>query len=401
MLGLSKVFGKSVVAGVDIGSRQIKLVQAEAIENDRWRINHVAVCPTPLEAVRDGVIVEVDTVGAAIKALINSSGMDATAAVAAISGSSVIVRHVKLPRMTEAILRRSIRYEAARYISSSLDDSLVEFEITGPVPNEDDKMAVMLVAAPNDMIQTRVNAILAAGLEPMSIDIEAFAMQRCLIDINPDVTVAGETVALLNIGAATTDVNIVANGSFALTRNIAIAGDNFTQALRAVSRTQDWDEIEHIKHQVDMSALLQSGYASDAMALAQAVQPAMDELLREVRRSMNYYQSQLADPSNSNLPCGVNQQNSGASVSRILVTGGSSKMMGIEQYMSARLGVPIAICDHYNNPNIEVGPQAQNAEHADHPCLSLCIGLAIKDSVSKQSQLRQIAKSNNIQSKVA
>lgn len=379
MLGLSQVFGKEIVAGVDIGSRYIKAVQAESVGPGRWRILRAAVAPTPKDSVRDGVVVDTEAAGAAVRELFKTAGIDANGAAAAISGASVIVRHVKMPKMAESILRKSVRYEAGKYISSSVEDSQIEFEITGPVPGEDDKMGVMLVAAPNDMVESRLATLEAAGLEPIAIDVEAFALQRALLDLAGGMPGAGVTLALLDIGALTTDVNIVTDGRFALTRNISIAGDNFTTALKSVTRKTEWAELEELKTQVDMAALLLPDADPEAAALARAVQPALDELLREVRRSINYYQSQLSDPANSNLPAGVSVETGGGAVSKIVVTGGSARLKGIDTYMAARLGTPVEIWNVFDNPAFDVSAFSPEFLHEHHALLSTGIGLALRD----------------------
>ena len=341
MLGLTQLFGKEKLVGVDIGSRVLKVVQAEAGRAPgTWQICRAASGPTPADAVRDGIVMDLPAVAEALRGLIKDAGIDANAAVAAISGASVIVRHVKMPKMPEALLRRSVRFEAAKHISSSVDDSMVEFEILGPVPGEDDKMSVMLVAAPNAMVESRLAALALAGLEPAAIDIEAFALQRALLDLSPTRPGEGETLAILDIGAATTDVNIVSNGCFALTRNIPIAGDSFTQALKSVQPGADRAGLEELKSRVNMAALLTPDADPEAASLARAMQPGIDELLREVRRSTNYYQSQLADAANSILPTGITSATSGP-VSRIVITGGSARLGGLDVYMAARLGVPV------------------------------------------------------------
>ena len=380
MLGLSQVFGKEKIVGVDIGSRFMKAVQAEAGRTPgSWRVVKAAIAPTPHDAVRDGIVVDQAGVANAIRAMLSSAGIDANAVVCAISGTSVIVRHVKLPKMRESVLRKSVRFEAAKHISSSVEDSMIEFEITGSVPGEDDKMSVMLVAAPNDMVESRLSALAAAGLEPVAVDMEAFALQRALVDLSPTRPGEGTTLALLDIGATTTDVNIIANGLFALTRNIPIAGDSFTQALKAAAPGAGWEELERLKTEVDMAALLQAESAdSEAAALARTLQPAIDELLREVRRSTNYYQSQLADPANSILPAGTTSQTSGP-VGKIVITGGSARMRGLEAYMSARLGVPVEIWNPFQNPDIDAGSVLQSFIDENHPLLVLGIGLALKE----------------------
>lgn len=378
MLGLGRIFGKETVVGVDIGSRLIKVVQAEAGRGaGEWRITRAAVGATPPEAVRDGVVVDRRAVAQALRDLFQLAAIEATGASAAISGSSVIVRHVKMPRMAESVLRKSVRFEAGKYISTSVEDSLIEFEITGPVPGEADKMGVMLVAAPNDMVESRLLTLSEAGVEPVAVDIEAFALQRALLDLSSTRPGDGLTLALLDIGAVTTDVNIVTNGQFALTRNISIAGDNFTGALKAASSRQEWSELEELKAQVDMSTLLSPDADPEQIGLARAVQPVMDELLREVRRSTNYYQSQLNDPASSILPPGVGE-GSGA-VSKIVITGGSAKMRGLESYMSARLGVPVEVWNVFDNPALDTTAFAPSFLQENHALLTTGVGLALKE----------------------
>ena len=380
MLGLSQLFGKETVAGVDIGSRCLKVVQAEAIGNGRWRIAKAGVAPTPPDSVRDGVVVDKDAVAQVLRELLRTSNIDATTGAAAISGASVVVRHVKLPRVSESLLRKSIRFEAPKHIPSSVEDSQVEFEITGEVPGETDKMGVMLVAAPNEMIESRLMVLALAGLEPVAVDVEAFALQRALLDLGQRELTQDATLAVLDIGAVSTDVNIVCNGHFALTRNIAIAGDTFTNALKHLSRSTEWSDLEALKAQVDMAVLLDPEADPDHAALARAVQPTMDELLREVRRSINYYQSQLADPANSNLPVSLTPESTeGRPVTKLILTGGSAKMQGIAAYMTARLGLDAEPWNIFDNPALDTGSLPSSFLEESYPLLGIGVGLALKE----------------------
>lgn len=380
MLGLQQIFGKETIVGIDIGSRTMKVVMAEPGSGPfQWKLLRAATAPTPHDSVRDGVVVDTAAMSQAIRELLRSADIAATGAATAISGASVIVRHVKLPKMNENLLRKSIRYEAKQYISSSTEDSMIEFEITGPVPGEDDKMGVMLVAVPNDMVETRLASIVGAGIEPIAIDIEAFALQRSLLDISSTQPGEGITMALLDIGAVTTDVNIITNGKFALTRNIAIAGDSFTNALKPVTRQGEWEILEAAKFSVDMAAQLDPETSPEALALAQALQPTMDELLREVRRSINYYQSQLSDPANSNLPAGVNAETGGSTVSKIVISGGSARMQGLARYMSARLGIDVEVWNVFDNPSIDSSAIPDEYKTESHTILGTAIGLALKE----------------------
>jgi type IV pilus assembly protein PilM len=374
MLGLSNILGKETVVGIDIGSRLMKVALAECNGPGAWRVTNVAIAPTPSGGVKDGNVVDKHAVAAALKELLHSAGLShATGAVAAISGAGVLVRHAKMPRIPEESLRKSIRYEAAKYISSSVEDSVIEFEIVGPVDGEPDKMNVTLVAAPNEMVNSRLDTLDLAGLEPIGIDVEAFALQRILFDCTGSGARPDETIAILDIGAVKTDVNIVANGVFALTRNIPIAGDHFTNALKTAQKC-DWETADDLKTRVDMGSLLQPDADPDVVAMAKSIQPVLDELLREVRRSTNYYHTQISERA-LQIP-GVPEPRD---VTRMIVTGGSGLLQGIDKYMAARLGSVVETWNVFGSPSFTTDTVSESFTVANHSLLALCMSLAIKE----------------------
>ena len=127
---LSSLFSKETTVGIDIGSSCIKAVQVEPTARG-WELVNAAVTPTPPDAVKEGVVVNLVDVSREIKSMLREAGIKAAGAICAISGSQVIVRQVQFPKMAEAVLRKSIKYEASKHISSSMEDSVVEFEILG------------------------------------------------------------------------------------------------------------------------------------------------------------------------------------------------------------------------------------------------------------------------------
>jgi type IV pilus assembly protein PilM len=390
MLGISQVFGREAVVGIDIGSRLIKVTQAELAAGGRWKINQAATTPTPPDAVQGGAIVEKEAVAGAIRELMVSAGLtNVTSAVSAVAGGSISVRHVKIPRMNDANLRKSIRYEASKYISTSIDDCTVEFEIVENVGSVDE-MYVLLVSVPNEIINSRTETLELAGLDPIAMDLEAFALHRALLEA-PDVDPAqGQTIAILDAGASSTEVSIITHGQIALTRNIPIAGDHFTTALKSV-RMMEWEDAEQLKKTVDMRALLRQDKDPEALALAKAVQPVIDELLREVRRSVNYYQTQMSEGT-LNLPIPNANRNADTSedgenpfkVTRVIVSGGSSLLAGIDEYMTIRMGIPTQIWNVFDTPTIDSSCLAEEWAEQNHPVLSVSIGLGIKELFTAQ-----------------
>ncbi|MCE5313630.1 MAG: type IV pilus assembly protein PilM [Armatimonadota bacterium] len=362
---LNSLFSKETTVGIDIGSSCIKAVEIEPTGRG-WELTNAAVTPTPSEAIKEGVITNIVDVSQEIRSLLKEAGIRATGAICAISGSQVIVRQVQFPKMPEATLRKSIKYEASKHISSSMEDSVVEFEILGDMPDSN-QMNVMLVAAPREMVDSRVKVIESAGLEPLMVDVEAFAIIRSLVEFSASDEYLHRTVALIDMGASHTDVNIVSRGEFALTRNIPIAGNSFTNAIKSLTGAS-FEDAERMK--LDMA----KGYPLDQISAMddenrnwKVVQPLLDELIREVRRSIHFYQSQYPEG------------NSETMVSKIVLTGGTAQMPGMDAYMSSKLSVPTAISEVFKQTAISTGriPAEFVAQHS--PLLAVGMGLALKD----------------------
>lgn len=366
---LSQLFGKDTVVGIDIGSSTIKAVQIEP-SGIGWRLVNAALQVTPIDSCRDGVITNVLDVAQSIKTMLRSANIHCTQAVAAISGSQVIVRQVQLPKMSEASLRKSIRFEAARYISASMEDSVVEFEILGDMPDSD-QMNVMLAAAPKDLVESRVNVLEAAGLEPIAIDVEAFAIIRALAECNTTDNLRERTVALIDIGASHTDVNIVTDGQFALTRSIPIAGESFTNAIKTLTASS-YEDAERMKFDMTSQESIDKFSVQEIESKCwRVVQPLLDELLREIRRSIHYYQSQF--------PEGAEQ----ATVSQIVLMGGTARMPGMTAYVESKLNIPVRMGDTFSGGMVSPGQFTPDFIDTYGPVLVVGTGLALKEEISR------------------
>ncbi len=391
------VFNKQGIIGLDLGSYTLKAVQVEPTRSG-WRLVQLAQCPTPADAIRDGVIVQPEEVAAAIKRLLRDNAFRASSAVTAIAGAAVIVRQVTLPKMTETMLRKTIRYEASKYVSTSIEDSYVGFQILGDIEdaqqegeNVEKQMQVLLVVAPREMVDAQIRTLELAGLEALAIEVEAFALYRALFEINRVTRsrLEGRPAAIMDIGAAYTNLYIVSNDSFFLTRTIPIAGDAFTQTVQAMLHS-NWSEAERFKRTVDFRQLLkrrstrsrattaEGESTTDAgdgeEAVLKAMQAQVDELLREVRRSLHYYQSQFPEGSSQ------------GQVTNLIITGGSSQLGGLAEYASARLGLEVEMGDPFNNPDFDTAHIPAEALEMFTPVLGIAVGLAVREAFAERQR---------------
>lgn len=366
---LGSLFGKETLVGIDIGSSAIKMVQTEAYRGG-FRVTRAAIQKTPPGTVRDGMVLSPEAVAMAISQAMETGGIVANTAALSISGPAVAVRQIRVPRMNESALARSIRYEAAKHIPTNLDESSLAFEIQGPAEDDPSQMDTMLVAAPRDLVESRVSAAFIAGLETASVDVEAFAAQRAVFELNRDEFADDTLRALVDIGAGHTEVTLLSGSRFVLTRSVPIAGDTFTDALKNHYRT-DAGEGESRKHEVDMSILVSGDGAPEATERAHIVQAAVDELLREIRRSIHYFQSQLSETGQT------------INLSEILLVGGSSQMRGLPEFVVARLGIQARVLDPFSSPGIYVGTPAENLVQEQGPALGIALGLALKEPMGR------------------
>lgn len=355
------MFSKKSLVGLDLGARQIKAMQIDRT-NAGWKVTRTAHGVTPKDAIKEGVVIDPEAVGVAIRQMLREHRISATNAIIGVAGASVIVRLVRIPKMPEATLRKSIKFEASRYVPSSIEDSFIEFEILGETT--DGQMDVLIVAAPRDVVETRLKACEVAGLEVDCVDVEAFAMYRSLVEASEEGTAAGDVIALVDVGAQTTKVSVINRGVFAMTRSISQAGQTITDALRTHFKLNE-DEAELGKSQLDLRDLVSETKAIESPPL-RVIQPHVDDLIREIRRSLNYYQSQHND-------CGTP-----APVTHLILSGGGANLPGLAEYMQHKLDMPVIRAGVFDNPRFslahpeEVGPGLE---------LAVVTGLAMRTHV--------------------
>ncbi len=374
---LPRLAASNTSIGLDIGSSSIKLVQLQETKGG-VALYKAGSAPTPRDAVKAGVVVDPLAVAKAIQSLLDALQLDGGAVTAGVAGPTVVVREVPLPTMSDRQLRKSIQWEARNYISFPVEDSVVEFEVTDrPAPGEGTQMRVMLVAAPRDMVDSQVEAIEVAGLDPVAVEIQPFAMMRGILASNGTHSTQGDTTAVLGIGAAYTDITIMKDGGFVLTRMIPIAGDAFTEAIKNALdiETEEANQLKETAMQVVSSEEERATLDPAAQQASRAIEPLLDELIREVRRSLAYhdYQQQAPDAGSGDL--GVN---------RILLSGGSAKLPRISEYFMSQLGVPVEVSSIFGNGHLRAQGVNQEYLQSHAPTLLLGAGLALRELRGKK-----------------
>ena len=349
---------KSPHIGLDIGHSRIKVILMERTPLG-WKILNAVTAATPTDSMSEGVVTNPSAIAEVIKTLLRDHKITASLVDISVSSSTVVVRTVLMPKMTEEVLRKSIRFEVGRYIPNNVDDSYIEFEIVKDAP--DNQMEVMIVAAPRDLVNSRIAACELAGLEVDSVDLEPFATYRSVIESDTLYGWGEKTLALVDIGARSTKVSVVSNGKFMMTRAIGVGGSTFSEALSAFFKIP-MPDAEIGKSQLDLTNLL--GEQTTENPPLRVLQPHLEEMLRELRRSLNYFQAQ------------ANENVSQAPVTHLVLSGGGAMMTGMAEYLAKKLDLKVMTIGILDNPRFV----SASSELGSGLYLAVASGLAMRNT---------------------
>jgi type IV pilus assembly protein PilM len=310
--------------GLDIGTsgvRAAELTQAKGTTTLE-RFGQVAL---PVGAVRDGEVVDVDAVAAAVKQLWAQAKFSTKKVVVGVANQKVVVRQVDLPWMPDAELRKALAFQVQDYVPMPVEQAILDFHSLEEFTNDAGgrMLRVLLVAAARDMVGSAIEAVNRAGLQPSMVDLTSFAVLRSLVGLDQS-PVMGGAEALIDIGATVTNIVVHQNGVPRFVRILLMGGGDITEAL-AERLGVPAEQAEAIKQESGMAAMAAAAEASPA---GRAIESAAGSLVEEVRGSLDYYMSQPG----------------AARLDRVVLSGGGSRLTGLAERLatSTRLQVQAA-----------------------------------------------------------
>lgn len=348
---------KSRVIGLDIGSTNVRAVEVEfgpkgPAATAAPTVVRYAEAPLPAGAVRDGEVAEPAVVSTAIASLWRQTKFSTKEVVIGVGNQRVMVRDLDLPAMPLGQLRASLPYQVQDFLPIAVDDAHLDFVPTSTsVGQHGPVVGGLLVAATKDTVRANVDAVEAAGLKPVMVDLTALALTRALAR-GP---LAERTVALVDLGARITTVVIVDHGRPRFVRVLPTGGQDMTDAISSAMGIPDAD-AEALKYQVGIGITVPDQYRPAADAIAQVGHV----LVEAVRNTLSYFAM--------NTP--------GGSLDTVLLSGRGALLPGLGQYIAtaARVGVTLAapLSTMKVGPEMPQGPQLDALQHV----LSVPLGLA-------------------------
>jgi len=349
------IFRKKDIVGLDIGSKHIKIVQLKDVKG-KYQLERLGISTLEPELIVDGSILDSSRVIEAIKGLITNTNIKVKDAALSLSGhSSVIIKRVSFQQMSEDELSESIKFEAEQYIPFDIEDVNLDFQILGPGDKEN-MMDVLIVAAKKDKINEYVTVAKGAGLNPLIVDVDAFALEN-MYELNYEMK-TDENVALVNVGASMININILKGGISVFTRDSAVGGNLHTEALQK-EFTISYANAEKLKQEGKMEGISQEDMKAVLVSTS-------EDIIAEISRSFDYFRDS------------TNLQD----INEVILLWWGALTTGFMTLLTERFGINTTMAESLKNITV---PDSFDKDYLKkvEPIISVAVGLALRRTGDK------------------
>ena len=345
------VFGKKDhLIGLDIGSGSIKA--AEIVETKHGgTLKNFGIIDIAHGAIEEGTINNPETVAESLQQLFKSSGFNENNVAVSIGGYSVIVKKIVVQTMAEEKLQETIHFEAEQYIPFDISDVNLDFQILGESESNPNQMNVFLVAAKKEMLDDYINLMNLAGLNPCTIDVESFALQN---SFEASYDAQNQDVALIDIGASKTSLNILKNAASVFMRDVSLGCGQINQKIMSLIECS-FEEAEQLKY----------GNTPDKLSpddLKGIVSSVVADWCTEIRRALDFFYSTYPDDQ----------------IKRIVLSGGGANIAEFRKLLATEASTEVEIINPFQNFHIENKKLDDAFIKQVAPQAAICMGLAMR-----------------------
>ncbi|MBD0325276.1 MAG: type IV pilus assembly protein PilM [Pyrinomonadaceae bacterium] len=348
---LKRGLSKKNLVGVDIGSSSVKAVELQG-KPGNLQLLSLGFENLQADSIVDGQIMELNDVSNVISNIFREHQIKTDRIAAGVSGHSVIVKNIVVPQMTEEELEESIEWHAEEHIPFDITDVSLDYQIIGSSP---DALHVLMAACKRDKIANVKQAIQLAGKQPAVIDVDAFALQNCYeVNYQP---MPGQIVALLNIGAATMNINILNGTKSVFTRDVSVGGNQYTSLLQRELGLSH-EQAESVKRGMPLPE------GTEERAIQPILETVSDILALEIQKTMDFYRATAEEGEGM--------------VQKIYISGGGSKLPGLPEYLSNRFEVQVEVFNPFRQIKVDVRRFDPDYMREVVPEMAVAVGLALR-----------------------
>jgi len=334
---------------LDIGSSSIKMSEVQHGPSGP-RLLSLGIAPLPPTVIQSNVIQDEGPVVEAIRQLRSATGAQSTQVITAVPGPAVIVKKVTLPAQTGAAVESAVLAEAGHLIPDSLDNVNLDYQVMDLI-DDGNKMDVLVVAVKREIINSYTEAIRAAGLEPVVVDVDYFALEN-MFELNYDASEA-HPVALVNIGARYSSINILKGGRSTFTGDVPVGGAEYNDAITRQFGVSGAD--------ADILKLGRAAGGVDTATVEPVLGSVTEFIVEEIQRALSFFWTAATDE-----PLGG-----------VVLSGGTAGMQGLPGQLTRRLNCAVEVAEPFRRLHVERGVDRGLIE-ASGPALAVTVGLATR-----------------------
>lgn len=355
MISLGSLFNRQdpPLLGLDISSSSVKLVELSRDKAGNLVLDRCAIEPLERGWITDGNVEKFEEVAEAVRRVVKKSGTKTKQVAMALPASAVITKKIILPGgLSDSDLEAQVESEANQYIPFSLDEVSLDFCVVGPSSTSAGDVEVLIAASRREKVQDRQGLAEAAGLKPIVVDVESYASRLAtarLIENLPDEGFDA-LVALFEVGALTTSMQVIKNDEVLYERDQAFGGAQLTQLIvRQYGFSPE--EAETKKRSGDLPEDYESG----------VLKPFVENMAQEIGRALQFFFT--STPHHK--------------VDYVMLAGGSSSLPGLTESVTQQTSFACMQADPFQGMTIggDVKEQKMRREAASY--LTSC-GLALR-----------------------
>ncbi|MDW5444080.1 pilus assembly protein PilM [Polaromonas sp. SM01] len=355
MISLGSLFSRqsSALLGLDISSSSVKLVELSRDKAGNLVLDRCAIEPLERGWITDGNVEKFDEVAEAVRRLVKKSGTRTRNVAMALPASAVITKKIILPGgLTEQELEIQVEAEANQYIPFSLDEVSLDFCVIGPSASSAGDVEVLIAASRKEKVNDRQGLAEAAGLKPVVVDVESYASRLATARLIENLPNKGldTMVALFEVGALTTSMQVIRNDEVLYERDQAFGGAQLTQLIvRQYGFSPE--EAESKKRSGD----LPDDYESSVL------RPFVDSMAQEIGRALQFFFT--STPHNK--------------VDYVMLAGGSSALPGLTEAVTQQTSFSCMVANPFEGMTLGSNIREKKMKREAASYLTSC-GLALR-----------------------
>lgn len=345
---------KKNLIGLDIGSSTIKVAEIADSKNGP-SLKKFGMMDMPYGAIEEGIIKDPEEVAEAIRQLFHTFNIKLQNVAISIGGYSVVVKKINVQTMSEEALQSTIHFEAEQYIPFDISDVNLDFQILGESENNPNQMSVLLVAAKKEMIADYVNVLEMANLSPCIVDVDSFALQNIYsASYLKDGEASEEYVALIDVGAGKTSLNILKGDSSLFMRDVSLGCSQINRKIAALADCS-LEEAEVIK-------LAEEPQKVSPDDLKDIVSTVVGDWCTEISRALDFFYSTYPE----------------GRINRIILSGGGGNITDFRKLLALRTSTEVEVINPFKSVYINDDRFDKVYLEQMAPQSAICMGLAIR-----------------------